>query len=425
MVKVFCFQVFIHQGSIHIIPPSLLDSDSTIGIGDAIKCIEKLSQKTKASHEIQQCIMQRIGKYPEKIEDSFHRTTALLPVDIATLLTMKPTLIAPLVSSYCNHDVIDARACKNVAFDDCVKVTVKFTKCLYAMLMHAKQFKNIKFKDINDKKSVIGQKLTIGYQILMNKPTEDIFSTKQFKHFMSKLSTSGYFKNNIEGSADYKELLKNAKEFYSVMECPINSQVSNEISHLMLSCKFAQSKEALLQKCTYNNELIEDKEDWLNINHDQLNDLLNARYRKKATFNTDDVSTANNVTSKLSSFLMHTSDFEGVEIKTNDNLTSNIEFDPDDFSNSVQKMLNLITLGDTDNKEASDSDDDYYESGDDDDEVDELNDIKQEQPLDSKTILQNIVQSMKEEGLSGPTSNLMKTAGFNKSDFLDSDDDDE
>lgn len=87
-------------------------------------------------------------------------------------------------------------------------------------------------------------------------------------------------------------------------------------------------------------------------------------------------------------------------------------------------MLDLITLGDTDNKEASDSDDDYYESGDD-DELDELNDIKQEQQLDSKTILQNIVQSMKEEGLSGPTSNLMKTAGFNKSDFLDSDDDDE
>ncbi|KAI8426243.1 hypothetical protein MSG28_005153 [Choristoneura fumiferana] len=417
------FIIFIHQGSIHIIPPSLQDSNSTITIGDAITIIAKLSEKTKVSHEIQQSILQRIGKYPEKIEDSFHRTTAILPVDIATLLTLKPTLIAPLVSSYCNHDVIDARACKNVAFEDCVQVNVKFTKCLYAMLMHAKPLKNIKFRDIDDKKSIIGQKLTIGYQILMNKPTQDIFSTKQFKNFIGKLSASGYFKNNIEGSADYMELLKNAKEFYSVMECPINAQVSNEISHLMLSCEFTQSKEALLQKCTSNDELVEDKEDWLNINPDQLNDLLNARYKKKATFNTDDVLTANNVTSKLSSFLIQTSDFEGIETEANNNLTSNIEFDPDDFSNSVQKMLDLITLGDTDNKEASDSDD-YYESGDN-DEDDELNDIKQEQLQDSKTILQNIVQSMKEEGLSGPTSNLMNTAGFNKRDFLDSDDDDE
>ncbi|XP_073947201.1 ecdysoneless cell cycle regulator isoform X2 [Choristoneura fumiferana] len=416
-------RIFIHQGSIHIIPPSLQDSNSTITIGDAITIIAKLSEKTKVSHEIQQSILQRIGKYPEKIEDSFHRTTAILPVDIATLLTLKPTLIAPLVSSYCNHDVIDARACKNVAFEDCVQVNVKFTKCLYAMLMHAKPLKNIKFRDIDDKKSIIGQKLTIGYQILMNKPTQDIFSTKQFKNFIGKLSASGYFKNNIEGSADYMELLKNAKEFYSVMECPINAQVSNEISHLMLSCEFTQSKEALLQKCTSNDELVEDKEDWLNINPDQLNDLLNARYKKKATFNTDDVLTANNVTSKLSSFLIQTSDFEGIETEANNNLTSNIEFDPDDFSNSVQKMLDLITLGDTDNKEASDSDD-YYESGDN-DEDDELNDIKQEQLQDSKTILQNIVQSMKEEGLSGPTSNLMNTAGFNKRDFLDSDDDDE
>ncbi|KAI8426248.1 hypothetical protein MSG28_005153, partial [Choristoneura fumiferana] len=417
------FIIFIHQGSIHIIPPSLQDSNSTITIGDAITIIAKLSEKTKVSHEIQQSILQRIGKYPEKIEDSFHRTTAILPVDIATLLTLKPTLIAPLVSSYCNHDVIDARACKNVAFEDCVQVNVKFTKCLYAMLMHAKPLKNIKFRDIDDKKSIIGQKLTIGYQILMNKPTQDIFSTKQFKNFIGKLSASGYFKNNIEGSADYMELLKNAKEFYSVMECPINAQVSNEISHLMLSCEFTQSKEALLQKCTSNDELVEDKEDWLNINPDQLNDLLNARYKKKATFNTDDVLTANNVTSKLSSFLIQTSDFEGIETEANNNLTSNIEFDPDDFSNSVQKMLDLITLGDTDNKEASDSDD-YYESGDN-DEDDELNDIKQEQLQDSKTILQNIVQSMKEEGLSGPTSNLMNTAGFNKRDFLDSDDDDD
>ncbi|XP_063535163.1 protein ecdysoneless homolog [Cydia strobilella] len=410
-------RVFIYQGHIHIIPPNL-HRDAELKLKDALQIVACASDKTVASNAIQHSILKRIGNYPEKMYELFHRTVVKLPVDIAALISLKPSLMAPLVNAFCNHDFLDAKACKSIEYDDCVVIGIKFTKCLYAMLMHAKPLKNNNFKEINDKKCVIGHKLTAGYQILMNKPSLDMFASKQFKNFMSKLNASGYFKNNIEGSIDYKELLKNAKEFYSVMECPINSQVANEISNLKLSTEFAQTREALLQKKSTGEEFKLDDEDWLKINPDQLNQLLNSRYGKRTKFNDNDTLTANNITSKLSSFLMKTSDFEGIET-TKDDSIGNVEFDPDDFVNSVQKMLDMIGIG----KEASDSDEDNLSSGDDMEQDEALEVVKQERLQDNKTILQNIIQSMKEEGLSGPSSNLMKSVGFQKTDLLDSDDD--
>ncbi|XP_063363700.1 protein ecdysoneless homolog [Cydia amplana] len=408
-------RVFIYQGHIHVIPPNL-QREAELKLKDALQMIACASDKTVASNAIQLSILTRIGNYPEKIYELFHRTVVKLPVDVAALISLKPALIAPLVNAICNHDVLDAKACKSIEYNDCVIIGIKFTKCLYAMLMHAKPLKNNNFKEMNDKKFVIGHKLTAGYQLLMNKTNLDIFASKPFKNFMSKLNASGYFKNNIEGSKDYNELLKNAKEFYSVMECPINSQVANEMSNLKLSTEFAQTREALLQKKSTGEEFKVDDEDWLKINPDQLNELINSRYGKRTKFN--DTLTANNITSELSSFLMKTSYFEGIET-TKDESIGNVEFDPDDFVNSVQKMLDVIAIG----KEASDSDEDNLSSGDDMEQDDELEVVKQEGLQDNKTILQNIIQSMKEEGLSGPSSNLMKSVGFQKTDLLDSDDD--
>ncbi|XP_047993363.1 protein ecdysoneless homolog [Leguminivora glycinivorella] len=410
-------RVFIYQGQIHIIPPNL---QRDAELKDALQMIANSSNKTVASNAIQQSILNRIGNYPEKMHNLFHRTVVKLPVDIAALITLKPALIAPLVNAFCNHDVLDAKACKSIEYNDCVIMGIKFTKCLYAMLMHAKPLKNINFKEMNDKKCVIGHKLTAGYQILMNKPNLDIFSSKQYKNFMSKLNASGYFKNNIEGSKDYNELLRNAKEFYSIMECPVNSQVANEISNMKLSIEFAQTREDLLQKKSTGEEFKLDDEDWLKIDPDQLNELLDSRYGKRTKFNDNDTLTANNVTSKLSSFLMKTSDFEGIET-TKDDSTGNVELDPEDFVNSVQKMLDMITIG----KEASDSDEDNSSSGDDMEQDDELEVVTQAGLQDNKTILKNIIQSMKEEGLSGPSSNLLKSVGVKKTDLLDSDDDDD
>lgn len=408
----------------------MVDIDTELNIIDAINIIVNKQEETKCT-EVQQAILNRIGNYPEKITENMHRALVKLPVDVATLLTLKPSLISPIASSYCDHDMLEARACKNVTFKDCVTVQVKFTKCLYAMLTHSKLIRNFKNThiDLNDKKSVLGLKLTCGYEMIMSKIKGDIFSSKQYTKFIQSLSDNGYFRDNIERSKEYNRLLEKAKEFYLDAECPINLQLSNAIAHIMRTEKFVTLKDSFKNTQVSGKELVEDNDDWLNINPDELNNLLNTRYGKKVTFKNDDVISSETITSKLSNFLKETSDFEGIETGKEEKEDNEIEFDADLFANSLKNMLNIINGG---HEIDADSDSDY-----------DMDDVPPEDTLDeeiktnllsninnnsedSQNILTNIIQSMKEEqGAPGPTSNILRTIGINKINVLDSDDDDE
>lgn len=359
--------------------------------------------------------------------ENMHRALVKLPIDVATLLTLKPSLVSPIVNSYCDHDMLEARVCKNVTFKDCVTVQVKFTKCLYAMLTHSKLIRNLKnaHVDLNDKKSVLGLKLTCGYEMIMSKLKGDIFSSKEYTKFIKSLSDNGYFRDNIERSKEYTRLLEKAQEFYLNMECPINLQIGNAIAHIMHTEEFVTLKNT---RSSWK-ELVEDNDDWLNINPAELNNLLNTRYGKESTFKKDDIITSQTITSKLSNFLKETSDFDGIEIGKEEKEDNEIEFDSDLFVNSLKNMLNIINGGD---EIDADSDINY-----------DMDDFPPEDNLDeeirtklfstinntsegSQNILSNMIQSMKaEQGAPGPTSNILRTIGINKINVLDSDDDDE
>lgn len=425
------FQVFIYQNNIHIIPPNTVDIDTELHIIDAINIIANKQEETKFS-EVQQAILNRIGNYPENITENIHRALVKLPLDVATLLTLKPSFVSPIVGSYCDHDMLEARVCKNVTFKDRVTVQVKFTKCLYAMLTHSKLMRTMKnaHVDLNDKKSVLGLKLTCGYEMIMSKLKGDIFSSKEYTKFIKSLNDNGYFRDNIERSKEHTRLLENAKEFYLNMECPINSQLGNAITQIMLTEEFITLKESLKNTQGSEKELVEDNDDWLNIHPDELNNLLNTRYGKKATFKNDDLITSETITSKLSNFLKETSDFEGIETGE-EKQEEEIEFDCDMFVNSLKNMLNIINDGDDPMIDA-DSDSSYdMDGGATKDDLGEeirtklLSDINNTSK-DSQNIISNMIQSIKEEqGAPGPTSNILRAIGINKTNVLDSDDDDE
>lgn len=379
--------------------------------------------------EVLQAILTRIGNYPEKINENIHRALVKLPLDIAILLTLKPYFISPIVSSYCNHDMLDARVCKNVTFKDCTTVQVKFTKCLYAMLTHSKLMRNLNnaHVNLNDKKSVLGLKLTSGYEMIMCKLKGDIFSSREYTNFIKSLSDNGYFRDNIEGSKEHTRLLEKAKEFYLNIECPINTQLSSAIVQIMNTKEFITLKDSFMNNKDLKDELAEDNDDWLNIHPDELNNLLNTRYGKEPTLKNDDVVSSETISSKLTHFLKETSDFEGIETGKEEGEDNEIEFDSDLFANSLKNMLNIINGGDdidADSDSNYDMDDVTPE-----DHLDEeirtklLSDINNTSE-DSQSIVCNMLQSMKEEqGAPGPTSNILRTIGINKTDMLDSDDD--
>lgn len=426
-MNLFLFQVFIYKSSIHIIPPNLASVDEYLKLSDALLCLVENQEQTQASSEVVNAILNRIGNYPEKHKENTHNAIIKLPLKIAALLQLQPNFIAPIVDTYCHHDVIDIKACKTLECQDSVKVTVKFTKCLYAMLMHSKLIKHLMYSTEKDKSITLGKKIACGFKMIMNR-SSDIYSSKEYHKFLKSLTDNGYFRGNIEGSQEHKKQLEKAKSFFSSAESPIISNVAGNITETTASDKYLKTIDLL--KCSSTSDLVEDNEDWLNIDPEQLNNLLNSRYGKKTKFEKNDIITPQNITTELTDFLKKTSDYEGIESADKERSNEEIDFDSEEFVNCVEKFLKLLSAG----GEEQEIDSDFSEEGmsgledDADNELDQELKAKlkgrDENLKDNKSILQNMISSMREEqASSGPSSNLMTTLGLNKTDFLDSDDD--
>ncbi|KPJ07174.1 Protein SGT1 [Papilio machaon] len=421
--------VFIYNNHIHIIPPTLVELKTPLEITDALKLIVDHPRETKASTQIENAIHEKIGAYPDRIKALCHTATVSLPVDIAALLKLRPALISHLVNTYCNHDVIDAKKCKTLKLDNCIDVSVKFTKFQYAMLLHAKPPNSFGRKNTSsqNKKTEIGYKLSFGFQLIMNQSKKDKFSSPEYNKYLNNLKKNNYFNGNIEGSKVYNQLLEKAQEYFIETESPVISYIYENIAQHMASSEYKALKESLPQ----NNHLYlceEESDNWLNVSPDELDDLLNQNYKKQVR--SDDLIKPSIVTSGLSKFLSQRSDYEGIEVNEDGHKeTAHIQFNSDQFFTSLQQMLDVVTLNDSD-EDCSD----FSETEPQDDYIAVQQQLEQELASkicgdnrtdlkDDACILSNLVNSMKEEGLSGPTSNIFKSIGIKKSEILDSDDD--
>ncbi|CAG9793876.1 unnamed protein product [Diatraea saccharalis] len=422
-------RVFIYKGHIRMVPPAVIDLNKVFTIREALDLVIHLPDFTKVSTAIEEAVWSRIKQYPQQVNQNFHNALVKLPLDLAALLSLNPTFISAIVESYCSLDMFDLKHCQNLEYQDPIIVKVKFTKCLYAMLMHSKYVK-IRGHSENDKKGVLGLKLACGFQILMKNLTKDVFSTKDFIRFLNNLTDIGYFRQNIKDSKEYNELLEKAKQYFLDTECSIYTSKSKNISKIMGSDNFQVIKESLKNADPNKADLSEDCDDWLNINEQQLDELLNRRYNYDIKFRKDDVLTPQAITTKLNNFLNESSDFEGVdsrEINESDNQC--INFDADNFVNCLQRMLSFPPSENTNDSDSNDSD---FEIESDISDEDEALEKELASKLDSfannrkscETVVHNITESIKEEGLSGPSSNILKTIGISRKDMLDSDDDD-
>ena len=92
------------------------------------------------SKNVENCIMDRIKQFPENLKDTFHQQVVYVPVGVASVLKHNPQLIAPAVIAFCHRDPIDMKICRAMRYfppENRVYTSVKFTKCLYAMLTHS------------------------------------------------------------------------------------------------------------------------------------------------------------------------------------------------------------------------------------------------------------------------------------------------
>ncbi|XP_004427041.1 PREDICTED: protein ecdysoneless homolog [Ceratotherium simum simum] len=386
-------RVFFHHGELCIIPaPRKPGAASWLPttpptISQALNIISTHPEKIVASESIRAAVNRRIKGYPEKIQASLHRAHCFLPASIAAVLKQRPRLVAAGVQAFYLRDPTDLRACrifKTFLPETRIMTSVTFTKCLYAQLVQQ--------RFVPDRRSgyklpppshpqyrahELGMKLAHGFEILCSKCSPHFSDSKKalittsplWAGFLESLKKNDYFKELIEGSAQYQERLEMAKNYFQLSvnrpESSLAMSPGEEILTLLQTIPFdleeLKKEEANLPP--------EDDDQWLDLSPDQLDQVLQEAAGKKEPEPISKGEKENydltQVSESMKAFISKVSTHKGAELPREPS-EAPITFDADSFLNYFDKILGPRPH----ESDSDDLDEDDFECLDSDDDLD-------------------------------------------------------
>ncbi|ETE64164.1 Protein SGT1, partial [Ophiophagus hannah] len=339
-------RVFFHSGELCIIPlPKTPEGKKLLpGINPTIPQVLKLfsgpSEDFVASKSIKAAVYKRINGYPEKIQTCLHRAHCYLPAGIAVVLRQRPALVSAAVQAFYLRDPVDLKSCrvfKTFPPETRVMASVTFTKCLYAQLVQQ--------TFVPDKRSgyslpprshpqykayELGMKLAHGFEILCSKynsPSPDskkqILNVPLWDSFLRALQKNNYFKDEVEGSAQYLHQLQMAENYF--LQTIANSESSVAVSP-------GEEILAIFKKNSFNLEDLR-----------KSSDILLPEDEEKQNYDLTEVAES------MKAFISKVSTYEGAEMPRS-STEGPVSFDVDSFTEALDKILGA-------NSEELDSDD--------------------------------------------------------------------
>ncbi|XP_017862992.1 PREDICTED: protein ecdysoneless [Drosophila arizonae] len=325
-------RVYLVNGGLQLLQNASNTSDSKrMPMAKAVQRIRLNPTLYRCSRDIQNCIEARLQEFqPAKPHASIHRQIVQLPQNAAQLLKQRPGLVASAVRAFCERDAIDSKALRSMRYfppeTPRKRTNVAFTRYLYAMIMHSQYTPERRLGwQLTDavanpecyKEQLLGVKLASGLEILASqaKRAGDQLDDKSpaWRAYLRSLQGKGYFRDNIEGSAEYERLLATAKEYFKCNQERFRTAplVGAEIVDMLLHP--AEGNAAELLRDEENNLLPSDSDDWLNITAEDLDAMLQQRYGPQKLYNPNGDMNAEEFTKHLSQFLDRQSNFEGIE----------------------------------------------------------------------------------------------------------------
>ncbi|KAI6153350.1 SGT1 protein-domain-containing protein [Pisolithus tinctorius] len=312
-------RVWIYSGRLHLVPLShvsvpnksrrhpvatqqkelsagLEDSDEDyIAIDDALRLVRDACICTLAPKEVEDAVWKRISGYPSAAERHLHTTKAYLPVDVARALSVDRSLVQKAVETFYARDAIQLRAAHRMArFPPSPNVlrNVRMTRTAFAQLMGQKFHPPRIFGQFEEREDTnawrwrdIGMKLACGFEMLYqesksrsNITTDQIASssearkdalyrTLEYRSFISRLVSYGYFRDEREGSQLWKELEDKASEVY--IEALRTSESSRPSFTTQFNMALSRASEVLP-----NDVGPEDSDEWMNVDASSLDAML-------------------------------------------------------------------------------------------------------------------------------------------------------
>ncbi|CAJ1067167.1 LOW QUALITY PROTEIN: protein ecdysoneless homolog [Xyrichtys novacula] len=385
-------RVFFFRGELHILPcPSKscsvgISKDEVPSVTQALELLSSHPEVCTASPKIRSALTKRLEGCPEKIQTSLHRAHCFVPAGIVTVLAQHPHLVAPAVSAFYLRDPVDLQACRSFkTFPPNTRVltTVTFTRCLYAQLQQ-QQFTPDRRSGFTlpprshpqYKAHELGMKLAHGFEILCSKcrlpssePDAPVSCNPQWKSFMDSLKRNEYFRGELEGSAQYRELFRSAENFFKQSVASKSSVLSpgEEVLQLLHSCKPFNLEELRKQESQLPPE---DSDSWLDITAQDLERILQDRSGWRADVGSQKSSSTKQtqpaggteerskekkdsreeeeeeqqgyslvaVSQGMKNFLNAMSSHEGAELPWSSS-TQPFSFDPDSMANALDRLL--------------------------------------------------------------------------------------
>jgi len=393
-------RVYMYGGNVHVIPATCSPKDSTtnaINVFTAVNIIWELPTLSVCDRPVQEVINNRLADFPDKAKKSLHSTQVYLPAHIVAILNTYPGLISTAVRAFYLRDTLDLKACRAMKYfppESCVKTVITLPRCQYSQLVgqnykpdHRTGWKIYKATSKDYNAHDIGIKVACGFEIMasrnapITKPSTDsnLVAEVRWERYVLSLKNKGYFRNELEGSKLYKELISQARKFYE--ESMLDSSVKSCMNIHQIMKKVNYDMEELKRK---EKSLPEsDSDDWLNVSPNELENLL-----KEKCHIQDNAITEESLSENLSKFLSKVSSYKGVETggESHDAGDDNtgINFDPESFTQAMSKILELA-IPDCGFGDESDNSLDYS-----DEDADGLEDL--EVPKDANEIMEYMKQ---------------------------------
>ncbi|XP_065066225.1 protein ecdysoneless homolog [Rhopilema esculentum] len=420
-------RVYIHKGQLHVIPFPSNPAEVTMfptgkpSIQEAIRIIFG-DHGIEVNSRIQNSIDAKINRFDNGFSHLLHNAHCLLPPNLACILKKDPSVanrISDMLEQYVTANFGKRR--KSVGkfeFKDWIISRVCFTKYTYAKLLHT-NIENKGFvaemqsgrKGASHKACDLGSKLAFGFELLrkeINKtevPNQDICQAEEkWLKYETSLKNLGYFKGEIEGSTRWRQLFREAKDyFYATL--PDDDQKNVWQSRNLRKLLEDSKKEVYSEEET----LPEDDDSWLELSLDDVDKLLRGYHQ--ATTSEDLNTKLDDVAQNMRRFVGKMSDYEGVETAED-----NVDFDPSSIIEELKKIMDGKTENNRDEGDdfyESDSDQ-YYsddENGIDDDEIAQIGSSMQ-QELRNTTLAKSFQSKSQTDG-NGPIEDQSLDIDFN------------
>ncbi|CAG8439028.1 13218_t:CDS:10 [Acaulospora colombiana] len=374
-------RIFIYRNELHIIPLSESSNDEsqipegTLTLERAIQLVRNDNVNTRADDKIQTAVFAKIREYPDKIKQNLHHARCHIPRKIAHLLYHDPQLVSSAVEAFYTRDPIALKVCIVTCMPEDGEISA-----IHINNGYCEVYENLVCADV----SRLLFKLACGFEILCTDkyftelPSElddiDIEkypfnSDSSWRIFHANLLSRDYYRGELPGSKLYKQLDEIAKRQFlqnNSHECrSTSSLVDDEIRGWTSPVK--RINEILSRPLISDEVLIantnEDDDSWLNVDHKQLEDLLEAsnkdatEYEEIKRDNSDDelnVFDLTNMIDKLESFINDDAGLEGAEFFDEHDLdedededfefdadNSQVQFEPAEFLRIMRQTLGM------------------------------------------------------------------------------------